>query len=96
MAYWLTEFLKADLASGNLANAAVDAYAHGTTGTGLDGLISTMAEDAGLNNRIATSQITAGLKAADGMNNIIVNAIRATGVANDGTLTTSDVYDVNS
>ena len=55
----------------------------GTTGTGLDFLVSSIAADPGLNERIARSQIAEGATAADGMNHMIVDAIRATGTGLD-------------
>ena len=43
-----------------------------------------------------TSEIVQGAGYADAMNQLIVDAIRATGVANDGTFSASDVRDINS
>ncbi|MBL8573417.1 MAG: hypothetical protein JNM13_07040, partial [Hyphomicrobiaceae bacterium] len=69
---------------------------HGTTGTGLDGAVSLIGSDQGLNDRIPGSALSEGMTAADGMNALIVQAIRATGIATDGTITTSDVYNLNA
>ncbi len=96
VAFWLNELLADDLAQGSLANPAVAAYAQGTTGTGLDQLIDLIAGDSGLNRNIATSEITAGAQAADAMNQIIVSAIRATGVADDGFLDKFDMIEINA
>jgi hypothetical protein len=50
----------------------------------------------GLERRIPTSEINSGASAADGMNAIIVEAIRATGIANDGSINPADVRDLNA
>ncbi len=96
LAYWLSDLLRGELADGSLANTTVSAYAQGTTETGLDQLVTIIAEDHGLNYRIATSEITAGATAADQMNAIILQAIQTMGLANDGEIDTWDVYDINS
>ena len=94
-AWWLGELLEDDLAAGRLSNADVSPYAVGTTDTGLDRLVQIVATDPGLNQRIPTSQITAGAQAADEMNQLLVAAIRATGVANDGEINAADVRELN-
>jgi hypothetical protein len=96
VAYWLEDLLQEDLADRSLENSEVVAYATGSTDTGLDQLITIIADDAGLNRKIATSEITAGATAGDEMNKIIVEAIRATGIANDGQVDSLDVYDINA
>ncbi len=52
-------------------------------------------QDFGLAWRLTGSDIAAGAAAADGINTLIVQAIRATGAANDGEITTSDVYAIS-
>ena len=94
-AWWINELLEDDLAAGRLSNPNVSPYAVGTTGTGLDRLVGIVAADPGLNERIPTSQITAGAQFADQLNHLIVEAIRATGVANDGTINAADVRELN-
>ncbi len=96
VASWLTQLLATDLAGNGLKNATINPYAVPTTGTGLDRIVSIIAADPGLNRKIPTSQITAGATAADQMNQIIVSAIHTTGLANDGTLNTADVRDLNA
>ena len=96
VAYWLSELLEDDLASGALSNDSVDLDVEGTTGTGLDQLVSIIVEDPGLNLRISTSEIVAGARAADAMNAIIVEAIQATSVANDGDINAADARDLNT
>ncbi|MBK6998498.1 MAG: hypothetical protein IPH35_00455 [Rhodoferax sp.] len=93
---WLNSLLANDLAGDKLDNAAVNPYAMGTTGTGLDQLVDLITQDPGLNKKIATSEIYAGATAADALNALVVESIRATGVANDGILTVGDVRDMNT
>ncbi len=69
--------------------------ATGTTHTGLDQVVDILSNDAGLNSNLTAEQLRAGAAAADGMNLMLVQAIEATGVANDGQITTSDVYTLN-
>ena len=96
LAYWLNTLLRGDLADGSLTNGDVNPYLIDTrTGTGLDRLVETIVDDKGLNERIATSEIYAGANAAADMNALIVDAIRQTGLANDGMLTISDLHDIN-
>ncbi|MCA9177576.1 MAG: calcium-binding protein [Planctomycetales bacterium] len=94
-AWWLNDLLKDDLADGSLFNSAVNPYAEGTTGTGLDLLVLAITSDPGLNRRISTADITGGATAADAMSNIIVAAIRAAGSANDGEINAADVREIN-
>ncbi len=68
----------------------------GTTGTALDRTIGLIANDYGLNVRVSGAGIREGAAAADGMNGLIVDAIRKQGLANDGNITTSDVYSINT
>ncbi|MFM9935257.1 MAG: LamG-like jellyroll fold domain-containing protein [Novosphingobium sp.] len=68
----------------------------GTTGTGLDRAIDLIANDYGLNMGTSGAAIREGAAAADGMNGLIVQAIKTLGLANDGEITTSDVYSLNT
>ena len=95
-AVWLSELLADDLASGALSNPRVNPYAQGTTGTGLDSLVDVIVNDPKLQQKIATSEITAGARAADAMNSLIIEAIKATGLANDGEINAADVRDLNA
>ena len=96
VAYWLSEALADELASGALANDAVNPYAFGTTGTSLDQVIDIIREDIGLNREIGTFEITEGAMAADALNHMILTGITELGLANDGKITASDVYDINA
>lgn len=68
----------------------------GTTGTGLDRAIDLIANDYGLNMGSSGAAIREGAAAADAMNGLIVNAVRTLGLANDGEITTSDIYSLNT
>lgn len=68
----------------------------GTTGTGLDRAIDLIANDYGLNMGSSGAAIREGAAAADAMNGLIVSAIRTLDLANDGEITTSDIYSLNS
>ena len=52
--------------------------------------------DPGLNEYLPTSQIMAGTGRAHAMNELIVLAIRSTGLANDGTINAADVRDLSA
>ena len=62
------------LASGSLLDAGSGLRPAGTTGTGLDGILSILGADAGLNLRLPGSALSAGMSAADGLNLLIVQA----------------------
>jgi hypothetical protein len=94
VAGWLSQLLATDLANGSLSDGkAVDLS---TTGTGLDQITDLILVDRGLNAKISTTQIKAGAASANGMNALIVEAIKAMGVANDGSLSGSDVREINA
>ena len=95
VAFWLNDLLKADLASGSFANPNADKQIHGTTGTGLDQIIELISDDFGLNDTVSGRQIRDGATAADGMNQILVDGIRATGIADDGDIDEIDLRDLN-
>jgi Ca2+-binding RTX toxin-like protein len=95
VAFWLSHFLSVDLAAGGLGNAAVDPSFHGTTRTGLDKMVEAIVDDVGLHDNLSHAQINAGARAAHGMNEIVVQAIKATGVADDRDLTALDMRDLN-
>lgn len=87
------------------ANATVDQVAswltalytdHSSSGSGLDRLVDMVMADAGLAASIPESQIEAGADAANAMSRIIADAIGATGVAADGTISITDVRTINA
>ncbi|MEJ1396288.1 MAG: hypothetical protein RPU52_02005, partial [Candidatus Sedimenticola sp. (ex Thyasira tokunagai)] len=66
-----------------------------TTGTGLDQLVDTMSSDLGLMGRVSDQDLIGGNQAANAMNQIIVDAVTATGIAPDGVFNESDVRTLN-
>lgn len=92
---WLTNLLVHELIQGSLKNADITEV-EGSTGTGLDSIINIIYEDVGLQKKISTGDMRQGAAAADGMNHIIINAIKATGVAADGTLSANDVRQLSA
>jgi len=95
VAHWLNTLLAPELAAGTLKNAKGDPQAHGTTGTGLDMIDERLLDDIGLNHRISQKQINDAALAADGMAKIMLEAIKATGVADDNKLDVMDMVDLN-
>ena len=73
------------------------------TGTGLDAIILAIANDDGLNTALnpkndaaKAEKIAEGTHAAADMNILLDAAIKATGVAADGTISSDDVVKINS
>ena len=95
VAHWLNTLLAPELAAGTLKNGKADPQAHGTTGTGLDLIDERLLDDIGLNHRISQKQINDAATAANGMAKIVLEAIKATGVADDGKLDVMDMVDLN-
>lgn len=96
VANWLNLLLKEDLAGAALDNPAVITAVTGTTGTGLDQLVEIMTSDVGLARRISTSDLVTGASAANELNQLIVDAIRATSSADGGTITVDEVREINA
>jgi Ca2+-binding RTX toxin-like protein len=95
IAYWLETLLADELADGSLANPRLSPDVTGSTGTGLDRLVDMIANDLGLNRDLHASDIARAAAAADGMNQIILRGIWATGIANDGDLDEVDMRDLD-
>jgi hypothetical protein len=93
--YHLGLVMQNDVASGTLNNPNYQEVT-GTTGTNLDMFIDVMLTDTGLLRKVPTSDLRAGAQAADGMNHLIVKAIKAEGLGNDGKLTTADIRTINN
>ncbi|MCZ8192350.1 MAG: hypothetical protein O9326_22165, partial [Microcystis sp. LE19-338.1B] len=68
----------------------------GTTGTGLDQTVERIGRDPGLAGANLGTNITGGMTAANGLNQLIVEAKQATGVASNGIFTVSDVTAINA
>ena len=95
VAAWVNELLTDDDKAA-LVNADVVTSVTGSTGTGLDRLVEIITSDVGLDRRISDEEIAAGAEAANVMNGLIIEAIQATGVANDGTLSAGDIRDMST
>lgn len=95
VSYWLNQLLATDLAGDALDNPEVSVDPVGGTGTGLDQLVAIIADDAVLGQRQSASEIYQGAMAADGMNHLIVEAIQATGAADEGVIEVSEVREMN-
>jgi hypothetical protein len=66
-----------------------------TTSTGLDQIVDIILTDARLAKRVAPEEIIEAAVAADNMNQIIVEAIRDNGLANDKNISTADTRELN-
>ena len=82
------------------ANASVEQVAEwltyfmvdqGRTGTGLDKLVQVAQSDIGLTSQTSAASIVEGLQAANGLNELLVEAIEIQGLARDGMLDAADV-----
>ena len=93
--YYLDHIMKKDIESGELNNPNYEEVV-GTTGTKLDIIVKTIFNDQGLLRRISTGDMREGAKSADGMNHLIIEAIKAEGLGNDGKLTTADIRTINN
>ncbi len=65
------------------------------TGTSLDKIVGVIRTDSSLASKVSGGEIDGGAAAAAGLNKMIVDGIRATGVGNDGSISVSDVYALN-
>ena len=68
----------------------------GTTGTGLDELVQVIKSDRGLSRNTSASDINEGAEAANGINEIIHDAIQNTGVSADNVISVEDVKAINA
>ncbi|MFN5516066.1 MAG: M10 family metallopeptidase C-terminal domain-containing protein [Cyanobacteriota bacterium] len=68
----------------------------GTTGTGLDQTVEQIGRDPGLAGANLGTNISGGMTAANGLNQLIQQAKQATGVASNGIFTISDVTAINA
>ncbi|MDD2891377.1 MAG: hypothetical protein PHQ95_00225 [Candidatus Gracilibacteria bacterium] len=92
--FYLQYLLQDDLRNGSLRNGAIQEL-KGTTNTGLDQIIEYLKTDVGLNQNVKTSDMLAGAHAADGMNAILIEAFKKTGVTNDGNISEADIREIN-
>ncbi len=69
---------------------------HSTTGTKLDKLTDLVMADAGLDCRISDAEIATGADAVNGMNQMLADAMAATGALKDNTISEQDVVAINT
>ena len=67
-----------------------------TTGTGLDQLTQSIHDDFQLYTQNPSALLNAGLRAADGLNHLLLEGIAATGIAADGWITAQDLVTLNA
>jgi hypothetical protein len=94
VAWWLDTILKEDLNSGKLNNPDYQEVV-GTTGTALDDIVSYIYDEPGLARKVSMEDIREGARAANGMNELIVEAIKETGVANDNFISSEEIGILN-
>ncbi len=78
-----------------LSTSNSNAVGIATTSTGLDQIVEIILTDPGLQKRVPIDEIYEAAVAADTMNQIIIEAIINTGVANDKTISTADTRELN-
>ena len=69
---------------------------HSTTNSGLDRITNLIMADAGLDAKIPDADIAGGADAANGLNQMIIDALATTGGAGDGDISAADVAAVNA
>ncbi len=93
-AIWLDNLLKEDMENGSLYNPSIQEVV-GETGTGLDKVIDIIYRDNRLQKRVATGDLREAARCANEMNKIIVEAVYATGVFDDGVITKDEIWQIN-
>ncbi len=68
----------------------------GDTGTHLDIIADTILNDRGLLSHVPTRDLREGVRTANEMNKLIIEGIKAEGLANDGTISTADARTLNN
>lgn len=94
VAWWLDTILKSELNSGKLNNPNYQEVV-ATTKTSLDKIVEYIYNEEGLLLKVSMDSIREGAKSANAMNELIVEAIKVTGVANDSTITSEEVGVLN-
>lgn len=94
IAWWLDSSLKSELTSGTFNNPEYQEV-QGTTGTSLDYIVLYIYNEPGLLRKVSMEDIRVGAQSANAMNELIVKAIKATGVASDDHISKDDVKALN-
>jgi len=95
VAHYLSNIMQDSIKDGSLLNKQYEEV-KGDSGTNLDNLIEKMRNDEGLKRNVSANDIREGLKAANEMNKLIIEAIKAEGLANDNVLSTADIREINN
>ena len=95
VAWWLDTSLKTDLAAGLFNNPDYKEIS-GTTGTSLDKIVPYIYQNEGLLLKVSMEDIRVGAKSANRMNELIVEAIRETNVAEDKYISEDEVKLLNT
>jgi len=93
VAYFLNAIAKNDMADLNNPDYK---EVEGTTGTHLDIIANVILNDRGLLKNVPTSDLREGVRTANEMNKLIIEAIKVNGLANDGSISTADVRTINN
>jgi len=94
VAWWLDISLKEDIKDGKFNNPDFKEV-KGETGTALDKIIPYIYNDEGLIANVSMEDIREGARTANEMNKLLVQAIKETGVAKDGYISTDEVKTLN-
>ncbi len=94
VAWWLDSSLKSELSSGVFDNPDYQEV-EGTTGTSLDYIVLYIYNEPGLLRKVSMEDIRVGARSANGMNELIVQAIKATGVASNDYISKDEVKELN-
>jgi len=94
VAWWLDISLKQDIEAGKFANPDYKEVV-GETGTSLDKIVPYIYNDEGLLLKVSMEDIREGARCANGMNKLLVEAIKKTGVAEDNYISTDEVKELN-
>jgi hypothetical protein len=95
VAWWLDTILKEDLQAGKLTNPNYQEVV-GTTGTTFDKIIPFIYNNEGLLLKVSMADIRAGAHAANEMNELLVEAIKNTGIAKDNHFSVDDIRTLNN
>ncbi len=94
VAWWLDTSLRSDLAAGKFDNLDYQEVV-GTTGTSLDYIVLYIYNEPGLLRKVSMEDIRVGARSANAMNELIVEAIKNTGVAQDDYISADEVKTLN-
>ena len=94
VAWWLDISLKDDIKAGKLTNKEYKEIV-GTTNTALDKIVPAIFNDEGLIASVSTDDLRVAAKNANRMNELLIEAIKETGVAEDRYFSASDIKELN-